>query len=172
MNRRVSQPLFVGDVKIGGDSPISVQSMTKTDTRDIKSTVDQIKRLEEVGCQIIRCAVPDMEAAKSLKSIKSEINIPLVADIHFHYQLALEALNSGADCLRLNPGNIRDKDRVTQIASEGKQSTFFSKKGLRGFVKHHLKPWICNSWRACGACLEVVSATARRTPLNTRMSPG
>ena len=120
MNRRVSQPLFVGDVKIGGDSPISVQSMTKTDTRDIKSTVDQIKRLEEVGCQIIRCAVPDMEAAKSLKSIKSEINIPLVADIHFHYQLALEALNSGADCLRLNPGNIRDKDRVTQIASEAK----------------------------------------------------
>tara|TARA_B100000686_G_scaffold137180_1_gene144405 strand:+ start:4339 stop:5472 length:1134 start_codon:yes stop_codon:yes gene_type:complete len=120
MNRRVSQPLFVGDVKIGGDSPISVQSMTKTDTRDIKSTVDQIKRLEEVGCQIIRCAVPDMEAAKSLKSIKSEINIPLVADIHFHYQLALEALNSGADCLRLNPGNIRDKNRVTQIASEAK----------------------------------------------------
>lgn len=120
MNRRVSQPLFVGNVKIGGDSPISVQSMTKTDTRDIKSTVDQIKRLEEVGCQIIRCAVPDMEAAKSLKSIKSEINIPLVADIHFHYQLALEALNSGADCLRLNPGNIRDKDRVTQIASEAK----------------------------------------------------
>ena len=120
MNRRVSQPLFVGDVKIGGNSPISVQSMSKTDTRDIKSTVDQIKRLEEVGCQIIRCAVPDMEAAKSLKSIKSEINIPLVADIHFHYQLALEALNSGADCLRLNPGNIRDKDRVTQIASEAK----------------------------------------------------
>ena len=120
MNRRVTQSLFVGDVQIGGDASVSVQSMTKTDTRDIKATVEQIRRLEDVGCEIIRCAIPDMEAAKAVTEIKAQINIPLVADIHFHYQLALEVLKNGADCLRLNPGNIRDKDRVKQIAAEAK----------------------------------------------------
>ena len=120
MNRRVTQSLFVGDVKIGGDASVSVQSMTKTDTRDIKATVEQIRRLEDVGCEIVRCAIPDMEAAKAVTEIKAQINIPLVADIHFHYQLALEVLKNGADCLRLNPGNIRDKDRVKQIAAEAK----------------------------------------------------
>ena len=120
MNRRVTQPLFVGNVQIGGDAAVSVQSMTKTDTRDVKATVEQIKRLEDVGCEIIRCAIPDMEAAKAGTEIKAQINIPLVADIHFHYQLALEVLKNGADCLRLNPGNIRDKDRVKQIAAEAK----------------------------------------------------
>ena len=120
MNRRVTQSLFVGNVKIGGDAAVAVQSMTKTDTRDVKATVEQIKRLEDVGCQIIRCAIPDMEAAKAVTEIKAQINIPLVADIHFHYQLALEVLKNGADCLRLNPGNIRDKDRVKQIAMEAK----------------------------------------------------
>ena len=120
MNRRVTQSLFVGDVQIGGDASVSVQSMTKTDTRDVKATVEQIRRLEDVGCEIIRCAIPDMEAAKAVTEIKAQINIPLVADIHFHYQLALEVLKNGADCLRLNPGNIRDKDRVKQIAAEAK----------------------------------------------------
>ena len=120
MNRRVTQPLFVGNVQIGGAAAVSVQSMTKTDTRDVKATVEQIKRLEDVGCEIIRCAIPDMEAAKAVTEIKAQINIPLVADIHFHYQLALEVLKNGADCLRLNPGNIRDKDRVKQIATEAK----------------------------------------------------
>ena len=120
MNRRVTQSLFVGDVQIGGDASVSVQSMTKTDTRDVKATVEQIRRLEDVGCEIIRCAIPDMEAAKAVTEIKAKINIPLVADIHFHYQLALEVLKNGADCLRLNPGNIRDKDRVKQIAAEAK----------------------------------------------------
>ena len=120
MNRRVTESLFVGDVQIGGDASVSVQSMTKTDTRDVKATVAQIRRLEDVGCEIIRCAIPDMEAAKAVTEIKAQINIPLVADIHFHYQLALEVLKNGADCLRLNPGNIRDKDRVKQIAAEAK----------------------------------------------------
>ncbi|HIM92035.1 MAG TPA: 4-hydroxy-3-methylbut-2-en-1-yl diphosphate synthase, partial [Dehalococcoidia bacterium] len=106
--RRVTKPLYVGDVKIGGDAPISVQSMTKTDTRDVAATVRQIREMEEAGCEIVRSAVPDMEAAKALKEIKRQINIPLIADIHFHYQLALESLESGVDCLRLNPGNIRD----------------------------------------------------------------
>ena len=95
--------------------------MTKTDTRDINATVSQIKGLEEVGCEIVRCAVPDVDAAKALKSIKQKVNIPIVADIHFHYQLALESLKSGVDCLRLNPGNIRDRSKVELIVKEAKQ---------------------------------------------------
>ena len=118
--RRKTNPIFVGNVQVGGDAPVSVQSMTKTDTRDVAATVRQIHELEAVGCEIIRCAVPDMEAAQALGEIKRQINIPLVADIHFHYQLALESLRQGVDCLRLNPGNIRDADRVTQIVSEAK----------------------------------------------------
>lgn len=120
-NRRVSKPVYVGDVKVGGDAPITVQSMTKTDTRDVAATVDQIKGLEELGCDIIRSAVPDMEAAKALGEIKRQIKIPLIADIHFHYQLALEALNQGIDCLRLNPGNIRDPERVKEVVIAAKE---------------------------------------------------
>ena len=118
--RRVTKPVLVGGVQIGGDAPISVQSMTKTDTRDVAATVRQVRELEEAGCEIIRCAVPDMEAAKALGDIKRGISIPLVADIHFHYQLALEALAQGVDCLRLNPGNIRDPDRVREVVREAK----------------------------------------------------
>ena len=118
--RRVTKPVYVGDVKIGGDSPVSVQSMTKTDTRDVSATVRQIREVEEAGGEIIRCAVPDMDAAKALAEIKKQINIPLVADIHFHYQLALESLKSGVDCLRLNPGNIRDREKVEEVVLEAK----------------------------------------------------
>ena len=118
--RRVTKPVFIGGVQVGGDAPISVQSMTKTDTRDVAATVRQVRELEEAGCEIIRCAVPDMEAAKALGDIKRGISIPLVADIHFHYQLALEALAQGVDCLRLNPGNIRDPDRVREVVREAK----------------------------------------------------
>ena len=118
--RRITKALNVGDVVVGGDAPITVQSMTKTDTRDVAATVDQIKGLEDVGCEIIRCAVPDMEAAKALAGIKKQTNIPLIADIHFHYQLALEALESGVDCLRLNPGNIRDREKVEVVVREAK----------------------------------------------------
>ena len=121
MFRRPTKPVYVGDVKVGGDAPITVQSMTKTDTRDVKATVAQIKGLEEVGCEIIRCAVPDMEAAQALPEIKKRISIPLVADIHFHYQLALEAIAGGVDCLRLNPGNIRDPERVKQVVQAAKE---------------------------------------------------
>ena len=103
-NRRVTKPVYVGNVKVGGDAPVPVQSMTKTDTRDVAATVRQIKELEEVGCDIIRSAVPDMEAAQAIQDIKKQINIPLVADIHFHYQLALECIRGGVDMLRLNPG--------------------------------------------------------------------
>ena len=118
--RRVTKPVYVGDVKVGGDAPISVQSMTKTDTRDVAATVQQIREVEEAGGEIIRCAVPDMEAAKALAEIRKQINIPLIADIHFHYQLALESLKSGVDCLRLNPGNIRDREKVEAIVLEAK----------------------------------------------------
>ena len=120
MARRVTKPVWVGDVKVGGDASVSVQSMTKTDTRDIEATVTQIHGLEEAGCEIIRCAVPDMEAAQALGAIKRQVSIPIVADIHFHYQLALEALNQGVDCLRLNPGNIRDAEKVRTVVREAK----------------------------------------------------
>ena len=119
--RRVTKSLYVGGVKVGGDAPVTVQSMTKTDTRDVSATVRQIKELEEVGCDIIRSAVPDMEAAKAIPEIKKQINIPLVADIHFHYQLALECINGGVDMLRLNPGNIRDAGKVKQVVQAAKE---------------------------------------------------
>ncbi|MEX2599684.1 MAG: flavodoxin-dependent (E)-4-hydroxy-3-methylbut-2-enyl-diphosphate synthase, partial [Dehalococcoidia bacterium] len=112
MQRRVTKPVYVGGVKIGGDAPIPVQTMTKTDTRDVAATVRQIHELEAVGCEIVRCAVPDMEAAQALGEIKRQSHIPVIADIHFHYQLALESLAQGVDCLRLNPGNIRDPEKV------------------------------------------------------------
>ena len=121
MTRRVTKAVNVGSVKVGGDAPITVQSMTKTDTRDVKATVNQILELEDAGCEIIRCAVPDMEAANALSAIKKETHIPLVADIHFHYQLALESLRQGVDCLRLNPGNIRDADKVREVVREAKK---------------------------------------------------
>ena len=120
MKRRITKQLHIGDVKIGGDAPITVQSMTKTDTRDVAATVQQIRGLEEAGCEIVRSAVPDMEAAKALAPIKKQTRIPLVADIHFHYELALEALRSGVDCLRLNPGNIRDAEKVRTVVREAK----------------------------------------------------
>ncbi len=120
-NRRVTKPIYVGDVKVGGDAPITVQSMTKTDTRDVAATVRQIRELEEVGCDIIRSAVPDMEAAKAIPEIKKQINIPLVADIHFHYQIALECIKGGVDMLRLNPGNIRDEEKVKLVVEAAKE---------------------------------------------------
>lgn len=119
--RRVTKQVQVGDVKVGGDAAVSVQSMTKTDTRDVAATVSQIKGMEEAGCEIVRCAVPDMEAAKALGEIKRQIRIPLVADIHFHYQLALASLENGVDCLRLNPGNIRDRGKVESIVRAAKE---------------------------------------------------
>jgi len=102
-------------VAIGGGAPITVQSMTKTDTRDVAATVAQVKALEEAGCDIIRVAVPDMEAARALGEIRARIGIPIVADIHFDYRLALEAISQGADKLRLNPGNIEEKDKVAKV---------------------------------------------------------
>ena len=118
--RRVTKPVSVGGVQVGGGADITVQSMTKTDTRDIDATVRQIHGLEEVGCEIIRCAVPDMQAALAMAEIKKQVRIPVIADIHFHYQLALECANGGVDCLRLNPGNLRDEGQVKQVVEAAK----------------------------------------------------
>ena len=120
--RRVTKPVYVGGVKVGGDAEITVQSMTKTDTRDVKATVRQIHELEEVGCDIIRAAVPDMEAAQAMAEIKKQINIPLIADIHFHYQLGhSSAPRVGVDCLRLNPGNLRNEEQVKEVVQVAKE---------------------------------------------------
>ncbi len=118
--RRVTSQIKIGNVSIGGNAPISVQSMTKTDTRNVKATVEQIDAIAEAGGDIVRCAVPDMEAAVALKDIVKQSKLPVVADIHFHYKLALESLKNGVDCLRLNPGNIRDKSKVQEIVKEAK----------------------------------------------------
>ena len=112
--RYSTKKIYVGDVAVGGDAPISVQSMTYSDTEDIIKTVEQINRLHFAGCDIVRVAVPNMEAALALKSIKEQISIPLVADIHFNYKLALEAAK-WVDCIRFNPGNIGEKGRIKEI---------------------------------------------------------
>jgi (E)-4-hydroxy-3-methylbut-2-enyl-diphosphate synthase len=121
IKRRVTKPVYVGGVKVGGGTDITVQSMTKTDTRDVAATVRQIHELEEVGCEIIRCAVPDLAAAQAMAEIKKQIHIPLIADIHFHYQLALECARGGVDCLRLNPGNLRNEDQVRHVVKAAKE---------------------------------------------------
>src|SRR5512134_3346449 len=115
--RRKTHQICIGPVRIGGDAPISVQSMTKTDTRDIGKTVRQIRLLEEAGCEIIRVAVVDEEAARAVAQIKKKIRIPLIADIHFHSHLALKAIESGADGLRINPGNIGGRERLKPIVT-------------------------------------------------------
>lgn len=119
--RRASKPLRIGNITIGGDSPIIVQSMTKTDTRDVSSTLNQIRELEECGCELIRVAVPDGEAAQALSSIKQGISIPLIADIHFDYRLALASLEAGADGLRLNPGNIGDPKQIAKVVKAARE---------------------------------------------------
>jgi (E)-4-hydroxy-3-methylbut-2-enyl-diphosphate synthase len=119
--RQPTRSIRLGRVHIGGKAPIAVQSMTKTDTRNLSATVAQILRLQDAGCEIIRVAVPDQEAAENLGSIKKAITIPLVADIHFDYRLALTALGQGADGLRLNPGNIGSRDRIAQVVKEAKE---------------------------------------------------
>ncbi|EHI98978.1 4-hydroxy-3-methylbut-2-en-1-yl diphosphate synthase [Clostridium sp. DL-VIII] len=116
MKRNITRKIKVGNISIGGDSKISVQSMTNTDTRNINATVKQILSLEKAGCDIVRCAVPDIEAAEALKTIVNQINIPLIADIHFDYKLALEAINNGVAALRINPGNIGGIDRIKKVA--------------------------------------------------------
>ena len=121
MTREETKVIQIGNVKIGGGNPVAIQSMTNTKTEDVEATVAQILALEAVGCEIIRCAVPTMEAAKALAEIKKQIHIPLVADIHFDYKLAIAAIENGADKIRINPGNIGDMDRVRQVVEKAKE---------------------------------------------------
>jgi (E)-4-hydroxy-3-methylbut-2-enyl-diphosphate synthase len=118
--RKATKQLKLGNLKIGGGAPVVVQSMTKTDTRDVPSTVAQIKRLESAHCEAIRVAVLDFEAARAIKAIKKAIAIPLIADIHFNHRLALEAMRNGADGLRINPGNIGDKLKIREVVCAAK----------------------------------------------------
>ena len=118
---RISRQINIGQVKVGGGAPVTVQSMTKTDTRDVPATVAEIKKLEKAGCDIVRLAVPDMEAAQALGEIKKEVNIPIVSDIHFDYRLALEAIKQGVDGMRINPGNIGSKARIKAVVDAVKE---------------------------------------------------
>ncbi len=122
MRRKKTRPVRLGDLTIGGGAPITVQSMTKTDTRDIQATVRQIQELEQAGCEIVRAAVLDQEAAEALGAIRKQIHIPLVADIHFDYRLALTAIAAGVDGLRINPGNIGSELGVQKVAAAAKSA--------------------------------------------------
>ena len=122
IERKPTQQVFVGDIPIGGGSPIPVQSMTTTKTYDLDATLKEVERLEEAGCQIIRITVPDQKSADTLKEIKKRMTVPLVADIHFNYRMALEAVDAGADKIRINPGNIGNKDRVKAVLEKVKSA--------------------------------------------------
>lgn len=121
MSRANTRVVKIGDRVIGGGNPILIQSMTNTKTEDVEATVKQIQALTEAGCDIIRCAVPTMEAAKALSEIKKQISIPLVADIHFDYRLAIAAIENGADKIRINPGNIGSRDRIQAVVDAAKE---------------------------------------------------
>ena len=121
MLREKTKEIKIGDVIIGGNHPIAIQSMTNTPTEDVEATVAQILRLEKAGCEIIRCTVPTLEAAAAIKEIKKQIHIPLVADIHFDYRMAIAAIENGADKIRINPGNIGSRDRVQAVVDKAKE---------------------------------------------------
>lgn len=120
IKRRPSRQIHVGSVPVGGDAPIAVQSMTNTDTLDVEGTVAQIRGLEETGADIVRVSVPDMESAEAFARIRAEVNVPLVADIHFDYKIALRVAELGVDCLRINPGNIGKEERVSAVINAAK----------------------------------------------------
>ncbi len=122
IKRRKTKEINVGNVKVGGDNPISVQSMTNTLTKDVKETVKQIKQIEEAGADIVRVSCPDEDSSKALKDIVKNSPIPIVADIHFHYKRAIEAAESGAACLRINPGNIGDKKKIKEVINAAKNN--------------------------------------------------
>ena len=120
VKRKKTKVIKVGKVLVGGDSPISVQSMTNTLTTDIKSTIDQVNLLEEKGADIVRISCPDESSTQCLKDIIKNVNVPIVADIHFHYKRAIEAAKNGAACLRINPGNIGSKERILDVVKAAK----------------------------------------------------
>ncbi len=139
MTREATRKIRIGDVWIGGGNPVAIQSMTNTRTEDIKATVSQILRLEDAGCEIVRCAAPTMEAAEALREIKRQIHVPLVADIHFDYRLAIAAIEHGADKIRINPGNIGDGDKLRAVVEKAKEYEIPIRVGVNsGSLEKHL----------------------------------
>ncbi len=132
INRRKSKQITIGNVKIGGNAPISVQSMCNTDTRDVEKTVSQIKMLEDAGCELIRLAVLNKDAAAAIKEIKKRVNLPIIADIHFDYRLAIQCIESGVDALRLNPGNIGREENVKKVVELAKINKTPIRIGING----------------------------------------
>jgi len=155
--RRKSKPIQIGGVTVGGDAPIVVQSMTKTDTRDVRATINQIKELEDCDCELVRVAVPDMEAAEAISPIKQGVTIPVIADIHFDYRLALMALVAGADGLRLNPGNISEADKVRKVAHAAKERDVPIRIGVNaGSLPRPKNPELSTAGQMVEAALEQV----------------
>ncbi|WP_346706255.1 flavodoxin-dependent (E)-4-hydroxy-3-methylbut-2-enyl-diphosphate synthase [Merdimonas faecis] len=139
MTRNETKKIRIGDRTIGGGSPVAIQSMTNTRTEDVEATVAQIQKLEQAGCEIIRCAVPTMEAAEAFAKIKKQIHIPLVADIHFDYRLAIAAIENGADKIRINPGNIGGAERVRAVVEKAKEAHVPIRVGVNsGSLEKHL----------------------------------
>ncbi len=155
--RRTSKPIQIGSVTVGGSAPIVVQSMTKTDTRDVMSTIYQIRELEECDCELVRVAVPDAEAAQAISAIKRGVSIPIIADIHFDYRLALMALEAGADGLRLNPGNIGEPEKVRAVALAAKERAVPIRIGLNaGSLPKAARPKLTIAQRMVDAALEQI----------------
>jgi len=152
--RRLSKPIQIGGVTIGGGAPIVVQSMTNTDTRNVMSTIKQIKELEDCDCELVRVAVPDVEAAQAIEAIKREISIPIIADIHFDYRLALMSLEAGVDGLRLNPGNISEPKKVRAVAQAAKERNIPIRIGLNaGSLPKTTNPELTTAQRMVDAAL-------------------
>jgi (E)-4-hydroxy-3-methylbut-2-enyl-diphosphate synthase len=155
--RRISKLIQIGQVTIGGGAPIVVQSMTNTDTRDVISTIRQIKELEEAGCEVVRVAVPDKQAAEAISAIKKGIVIPLIADIHFDYRLALASLKAGADGLRLNPGNIGEPEKVKAVVLAARERQVPIRIGVNaGSLPKTTKPKLSVAHRMVAAALEQI----------------
>ena len=155
MTREDTKVIQIGTVKIGGGNPVAIQSMTNTKTEDVEATVQQILVLEAAGCQIIRCAVPTMEAAEAIREIKKRIHIPLVADIHFDYRLAIAAIENGADKIRINPGNIGDRSRVQAVVDKAKEYNIPIRVGVNEWLFGETafrKIWRCDCGRNRGKC--------------------
>ncbi len=130
INRKKTKEINVGNLKIGGDNPISVQSMTNTLTKDVKSTIKQIKEIENAGADLVRVSCPDKESTEALKQIVKQAKIPIVADIHFHYKRAIEAAENGANCLRINPGNIGDKQKIKEVIKAAQNNSCAIRVGV------------------------------------------
>ncbi len=156
--RRPSKPIQIGRVTVGGDAPIVVQSMTNTDTRDVTATIDQIKELEEHDCELVRVAVPDAEAARAITAIKKGISIPLIADIHFDYRLALAALKAGGDGLRLNPGNIGGPERIKAVVLAAKERSVPIRIGVNaGSLPRTASPELSVAQRMVATAMEQIT---------------